>query len=101
MQLFNMIKDRVPMVWVLLGLLFNAAGLYLGFDYSLSFVYVIVGWFCCVLGGVVFVLQRQERPKQAAATRLSSKFISAGATVMMPAMPSTEPGQPVESSAAE
>jgi uncharacterized membrane protein HdeD (DUF308 family) len=89
------------MVWVLLGLLFNAAGLYLGFDYSLSFVYLFVGWFCIVLGAVVYVLQRQERPKQTGATRLSSNFISAGATTMMPAMPSTEPGKPAESSSAE
>jgi hypothetical protein len=93
MQLFNTLKDRVPMVWVLLGLLFNAAGLYLGFDYSLSFVYLAVGWFCCVLGGVVYLLQRQERPRQTRATRLSSNFISAGATVMMPAMPKSE-GEP-------
>jgi len=81
------------MVWVLLGLLFNAAGLYLGFDYSLSFVYLAVGWFCIVLGAVVHVLQSQERPKLTRATRLSSNFISAGATTMMPAMPKPE-GEP-------
>ena len=81
------------MVWVLLGLLFNAAGLYLGFDYSLSFVYLFVGWFCCVLGVVVFVLQRQERPRTTGETRLSSNFISAGATVMMPAVPKPESEQ--------
>ena len=93
MQLFNTIKDRIPVVWVLLGLLFNATGLFLGFGYSLSFVYLFVGWFCCVLGAVIFVLQRQERPKTTGEKRLSSNFISAGATVMMPAVPKSDSEQ--------
>ena len=84
------------MVWFLLGLLFNAAGLYLGFEYSMAFVYMIVGWLCCVFGATIFVLQRQERPRSSAATRLSPKFISAGATVIMHAMPTGENVQATE-----
>ena len=41
MQLTTIIFERIPIVWILLGLLFNAAGLYLGFEYSLAFGYMI------------------------------------------------------------
>ena len=90
MRLFTNIFERLPMVWFLVGLLFNAAGLYLGFEYSLAFGYMIVGWFCCAYGLALFVLRLRERPRTSAATRLSPKFISAGSTVIMPAMPNVE-----------
>jgi hypothetical protein len=90
MQLFRLNSERLPMVWFLLGLLFNAAGLFLGFDFSLAFGYMIVGWLCCAFGLVLFVLQLMEPKKQSAATRLSPGFISAGATVAMPAMSNPE-----------
>ncbi len=101
MRLFTTVFERHPMVWFLLGLLFNAAGLYLGFEYSLAFGYMIIGWFCCAYGLVLFVLRLLERPKTSAATRLSPNFISAGSTVMMPAMPSVENEQATEQSDAE
>lgn len=78
MRLFKIVFERLPMVWFLLGLLFNAGGLYLGFDYRMSFVYLIIGWFCCAYGIAVYVLQRLEKPKSNAKTRLSKDFISAG-----------------------
>ena len=87
MQIFATVFERLPIVWFLLGLLFNAAGLYLGFEYSLSFGYLIVGWFCCAYGLAILVFRFQERPKTTAATRLSPNFVSAGATVIMPAVP--------------
>ena len=90
MQLFKLNSERLPMVWFLLGLLFNAAGLFLGFDFSVAFGYMIVGWLCCAFGLVLFVLQLMEPKKQSAETRLSSGFISAGATVAMPAMSNPE-----------
>jgi hypothetical protein len=85
MRLLNTIFERLPMVWFLLGLLFNSAGLYLGFEYSLAFGYMIVGWFCCAYGLAIFVFRRQEQPRTTAATRLSPNFVSAGATVVIPA----------------
>ena len=88
MRLFTTIFERIPMVWLLLGLLFIATGLYLGFDYSLSFVYMVVGCFCSAYGLALYVLRRQERPKST--SRLSPNFISAGATVIMPARASAE-----------
>ncbi len=101
MRLFTIIFERLPMVWFLLGLLFNSAGLYLGFEYSLAFGYMIVGWFCCAYGVALFVFRLQERPRTSAATRLSPNFISAGSTGIMPAMPNVENEQATEQSDAE
>ncbi len=101
MRLFTTIFERLPMVWFLLGLLFNSAGLYLGFEYSLAFVYMIVGWFCCAYGVVLFVFRLWERPRTSAATRLSPNFISAGSTVTMPAMPNVGNEQATGQSDAE
>ena len=101
MRLFTTNFERLPMLWFLSGLLFNAAGLYLGFEYSLAFGFMIVGFLCCAFGLVIFVLQLQERPRKSAATRLSPKFISAGSTVIKPAMPNVENEQATERSAIE
>ena len=90
MQLFNIVFERLPMVWFLLGLLFNALALYLGFEASMFFVYMILGWGCCIYGLALFVLQKMEKPKQSATTRLSPNFISAGPTTAMPSTPKEE-----------
>lgn len=101
MRLFTTVFERLPMVWILLGLLFNAAGLYLGFEYSLAFGYFIVGWICCAYGVTVFFLQRGESPVRSEATRLSPNFISAGATAMMPVASHLQDRQATEQSPAE
>ena len=101
MRLFTTVFERIPMVWFLLGLLFNAAGLYLGFEYSMAFAYMIVGWFCCAYGLVLFVFRLQERPRTTTATRLSPSFVQAGATVVMPVVPNVENEQTTEQSDAE
>lgn len=88
MRLFKLKSERLPMVWFLLGLLFNAAGLFLGFDFSVAFGYMVVGWLCCAFGIVLFVLQLMEPKKTSAEKRLSPGFISAGASVAMPEMTS-------------
>ncbi len=101
MRLFATIFERHPMVWFLLGLLFNAAGLYLGFGYSLAFAYMIVGWFCCAYGIALYVFRLRERPKSSAATRLSPNFISTGSAETMPATPNVENEQTMEQSQVE
>lgn len=93
MRLLKIGPERLPMVWFLLGLLFNAAGLFLSFEFSVAFGYMIVGWLCCVFGIVIFVLQRMEPKKKSTATRLSSGFISAGETIAMPAKSNVD-GEP-------
>lgn len=87
MQVFNIVFERLPMVWFLLGLLFNALALWLGFETSMFFVYLILGWGCCIYGLALLVLQRMDKPKQSAKTKLSPNFISAGDTTMMPVVP--------------
>lgn len=101
MRLFNIIFERLPMVWFLLGLLFNSLALYLGLDSSMFFVYLFIGWGCCGYGLVIYFLQLQERPKQAKATRLSPNFISVGDTTSMPAMPNNQEESAPEQTDAE
>lgn len=85
MQLVKIVFERIPLVWFLLGLLFFATGLYLGIDYAMSLVYLLVGAFCCCYGIVLFLFRLRERPRSSAARTLSPNFISAGSTVVMPA----------------
>jgi hypothetical protein len=90
MQLFNIVFERMPMVWLLLGLLFNALALYLGFDSAMFFVYMILGWGCCIYGLAIFVLQKMEKPTKSAKTRLSPNFISVGGATATPPVPKEE-----------
>ncbi len=84
MRLFTIVFERLPMVWLLLGLLFISGGLYLGFEYSLSFAYIFLGMGCSMYGLLLFIFLRRERPRSKEARRLSPDFISAGSTVVLP-----------------
>jgi hypothetical protein len=53
------VYERVPQFWILIGLLFMSSGTYLGFDYSLSFVYFAAG-FACVIWSVVIYVKRSR-----------------------------------------
>jgi hypothetical protein len=55
------IYERIPQFWLLLGLLFMSSGTYLGFDYSLSFVYFGVGFACCVWSLCIFAMRLHHR----------------------------------------
>lgn len=74
--------ERAPLVWLLLGLLMIAGGLYLGFDHGLTLFYMLIGAFCSLYGPLLFVFKRRERPRTP--RPLSRDFISAGSTVIMP-----------------
>ncbi|MDH3440835.1 MAG: hypothetical protein OEM63_08795 [Gammaproteobacteria bacterium] len=74
------ILERAPMVWFLLGLLFNAGGLYLGFDSGMSLVYMMIGWFCCAYGVALFLFRLRESPKKSTKNRLSPNFVSLNST---------------------
>jgi len=84
MRLTSDIFERLPQVWVLVGLLIIASGVFLGFDYSLVFVYLGIGVLCFLYGIVLFGLLLLEGPKKSKASPLSRDFISIGATVHMP-----------------
>jgi hypothetical protein len=58
------IYKRVPQFWLLLGLLFMSSGTYLGFDYSLSFVYFGVGFVCAARSLWVFSMRAAARRKE-------------------------------------
>ena len=91
MQLFHIVFERLPMVWFLLGLLFFSLALYIGFEASMFFVYLVAGLGSCVYGVALYVLQRMDKPKQSARTKLSPNFISVGATSAMPPSSRDEP----------
>lgn len=82
--------DRAPLVWILVGLLFGATGLFLGFEFAHIFVYLGIGSFCVVFGVVLGVLQIRERPRVSPEQRLSPNFVSANATQIMRAMSASE-----------
>lgn len=75
MPRLNDLIERAPMVWLLLGLLIISGGLYLGFENSLSFVYVFVGGFCSVYGIVLYIFLVFEKPRSTPARPLSREFI--------------------------
>jgi len=81
MKLVSDIFERLPQVWVLVGLLIIATGLWLGFDYSIVFVYLGLGVLCFLYGVVLFVLLALEGPKKTNKRPLSRDFISIGESV--------------------
>lgn len=90
MKIATIVFERIPMVWFLLGLLFNAGGLYLGFEFGLAFFYMMVGWFCCAYGLTLFLFRLREKPKKSESRRLSPHFISAGETTIFPSSSSDD-----------
>jgi hypothetical protein len=72
-------------MWVLVGLLIISSGLYLGFEYSIVFVYLGIGILSTVYGFALFVLRILDGPRNSNVRPLSKDFISIGATVIMPA----------------
>ncbi len=55
------IYERVPQFWFLLGLLFMSSGTYLGFEYTVSFLYFAVGFACVVWSITLFVKRARYR----------------------------------------
>jgi len=55
------IYERIPQFWLLLGLLFMSSGTYLGFDYSLSFLYFGVGFACSIWSLWIFSVRAHAR----------------------------------------
>ena len=59
------IYERVPQFWLLLGLLFFAFGLYLGFEFELIFAYIALGALCVARSIWVFLARRMYRSQPA------------------------------------
>jgi hypothetical protein len=53
--------QRAPQFWLLLGLLFISSGVYMGFDTTMAFVCISVGFFCLAWsGGIIFMRSRNR-----------------------------------------
>ncbi len=94
MKLTSDIFERLPQVWVLVGLLIIASGLYLGFDYSIVFVYLGLGVVCFLYGVTLFAMLLLEGPTRKKARPLSRDFIQIGETVVMPTIKADEETTP-------
>jgi hypothetical protein len=57
------VYERIPEIWVLLGLLFFALGLYIGFGYTLTFLYLAIGAGCFVRGIWINMIRRFHRSR--------------------------------------
>jgi multisubunit Na+/H+ antiporter MnhC subunit len=61
MRLPTPIYERAPQYWLLLGLLFMASGVFLGFEYWLSYVYLGVGMICVAWSIYIVVMRARHR----------------------------------------
>ena len=66
------IYERIPQFWFLLGLLFIATGLYLGFEFALSFWYIAVGLSCCSYAVGIFLVRLSARQGQQSAVQVNA-----------------------------
>lgn len=55
------IYERLPQIWVLIGLGFFAFGLYLGFEYELIYGYFGLGTICIVYSIWLLITRRKHR----------------------------------------
>lgn len=56
--------ERIPQFWLLLGLLFIALGLYIGFDFELIFFYLALGVLCVARGAWIQLIRLRYREKR-------------------------------------
>jgi hypothetical protein len=56
--------ERIPQFWLLLGLLFIALGLYIGFDFELIFFYLALGVLCVARGIWIQLMRLRYREKR-------------------------------------
>lgn len=64
MWLPTAIYERVPQVYLLIGLLLITDGLYLGFEYPIAFWYIGVGLFSCFWSLGIFLTRVAARKKR-------------------------------------
>lgn len=58
------VYERLPQFWLLLGLLFMSSGVYIGFDYRLSFAYIIIGALCVVWSAKTVIMRTKFRSQK-------------------------------------
>lgn len=55
------IYERTPQLWLLMAVLFVVLGAYIGFDYPLTYFYVLLGIVCGVRGAQVWRMRTSYR----------------------------------------
>ena len=65
------IYEKFPQLWLLIGLVFISAGLYIGFEYVLTTYYVGLGFACCGYGIGIHVLRLRNRQSKDTRTEAS------------------------------
>ncbi len=66
------IYKLIPTFWLVLGLLFIAAGWALGFKFTVTFGYVAIGIACCFFGIGIFLTRLLHRLNQPAAEQTTA-----------------------------
>jgi hypothetical protein len=61
MWLPKTVYERVPQYWLVLGLLFMSSGMYLGFEYRLSYFYFGIGLACALWSMWAFSVRLRNR----------------------------------------
>lgn len=61
MWLSTSIYERVPQIWLVLGILFFAYSFYDGLDQVLSLVWIVTGLICCVYGIGIAIVRSRHR----------------------------------------
>ena len=57
------IYERLPQAYILIGLLFIAGTLYIGFEAAMAEIYLVLGFLSMLSGFVVFLRRRTERAR--------------------------------------
>jgi uncharacterized membrane protein YedE/YeeE len=55
------IYERTPQLWLLMAVLFIVLGAYIGFDYALTYFYILLGIICGVRGVQVWRMRTNYR----------------------------------------
>ena len=66
------VYERVPQLWLLMGVLFVAFGLYIGFAYNLIYMYLALGGICLVRSIWCFKMRRQNRNDEKSSNKSQS-----------------------------
>ena len=61
MWLPKTVYERVPQYWLVLGLLFMSSGMYLGFEYRLSYFFFGIGLICALWSMWAFSVRLRSR----------------------------------------
>ena len=54
------VYERIPLFWLLIGVLFVAGAFYFGFSYPLSYTYLGLGLLCVIWSGCVIGLRMRR-----------------------------------------